>query len=89
LKARNRKELLLKVISRGWIRVRKYRNYWLVTAHALTPAVQELLRNGAEKMLYGVNGPKERDRYMPVKVSTLEGESHCTIGDLADGTCPR
>lgn len=50
-----RKKVLLRVISQGWIRIRRYRNrYWSVTADALTPAVQELLRNWAEKMLSGI-----------------------------------
>ncbi len=84
-----RKELLLKVISQGWLRIRRYRNYWSVTAEALTPATHELLRDWARKMLSGFNGFKEPDRYMPVRISTLEGEFLSSMGDLADGSWPR
>jgi len=85
-----RRELLLQVISQGWIRIRRYPNrHWSVTVESLTPANQELLRDWAEKMIVGVNGFKEPDRYMPVKVSTLEGEFLYIIGELADGSCPR
>jgi len=84
-----RKELILRVISQGWIRLRRYRQHWSVTAERLTPATDKLLRDWAERMLSGVNGCRELDRYMPVRVSTPVGEFRCTIGDLADGTCPR
>jgi hypothetical protein len=83
-----RKELLLQIIRLGWIRIRRYPNkYWSVTAASLTPVVQELLRDWARKMLSGINGFKEADRYMPVKVSTLDGEFKYSIGDLADALC--
>lgn len=82
-----RKELLLKVISQGWLRIRRYRNHWSVTAQALTSATQELLRGWAEKMLSGTHGFREQDRYLPVKVSSSEIEAICAIGDLADGYC--
>ncbi|MBI5251792.1 MAG: hypothetical protein HY912_20050 [Desulfomonile tiedjei] len=85
-----RREILLKIIADGWIRIRRYPNkYWSVTAASLIPLVQDRLREWAGKMLAGINGFKESDRYMPVKVSTASGESLCTIGDLAEGTCPR
>ena len=83
-----RKEILLRIIEDGWIRIRRYRNYWSVTAPSQAPAVQEILQRWAKKMLSGVNGFKEGDQYMEVRVSTVEGESSCTIGDLAEETCP-
>lgn len=82
-----RRELLLRVISKGWIRIRRYRRYWSVTAESFSPAIQELLRCWATNMLTGTEGFKEPDRYMPVQVSTPVGEFRCTIGDLADGSC--
>jgi hypothetical protein len=85
-----RREILLRIIGEGWIRIRRYPNkYWSVTAASLTPVVQDRLREWAEKMLSGINGFMESDRYMPVRVSTPVGECRCSIGDLADGSCPR
>ncbi len=84
-----RREILLKIIADGWIRIRRYPNkYWSVTVEKVTPAVQGILRRWAEKMLSGTNGFREPDRYMPVKISSSDGDFHLTIGDLADGTCP-
>jgi len=84
-----RREILLRIIADGWIRIRRYRQHWSVTAETLTPVVQDRLREWAGKMLAGINGFKEPDRYMPVRVSTSEGDFNYTIGDLAEGTCPR
>ena len=84
-----RKELLLRIIADGWIRIRRYPNrYWSVIAPSFTPAVRERLRVWAADLLFGTGGFKEADRHMPVKISTPEGETACTIGDLADGSCP-
>ena len=84
-----RKEILLKIIEQGWIRIRRYPNrHWSLTAKDLSATTQERLRTWAEQMLSGINGFKEADIYMPVKISTFEGESVCTIGDLADSSVP-
>ncbi|MGO9118476.1 MAG: hypothetical protein ACLQPD_12830 [Desulfomonilaceae bacterium] len=39
------------------------------------------------RMLVGDGGIREADRYMPVRVSTYEGETVWTIKDLAAGSC--
>ena len=46
-----RKEILLKIIKDGWIRIRRYRNYWSVSVKSLTPAVQGLLQVWPRKCL--------------------------------------
>ncbi len=82
-----RKELLLGTIADGWIRIRRFPNkHWSITAQSLSPAVQEHLRDWAIGVLVGIEGFKESDRYMPVRISTPEGEFHSTIGDLANGS---
>lgn len=79
-----RRELLLRLISQGWIRIRRYRNYWSVTAPSLSPPVWERLQGWAARLLEGIDGFKEADRYMPVRISTTEGETVLMIKDLAD-----
>jgi len=84
-----RRELLLRVIADGWIRIRRSPNrYWSVIAPSLTTAVRERLRVWAAELLFGTGGFKEADRHMPVKISTLEAETACTIGELAESSCP-
>jgi len=85
-----RKELLLRIVADGWIRLRRYPNkYWSITALFPSAVVQAHLHDWATQMLFGIDRFKETDPYMPVKVSTSEGESFYTIKDLAEGTCPR
>lgn len=84
-----RREILLQIITNGWIRLRRYPNrYWSVTANDLSTAVKEVLREWARKMLSGTNGFKENDRHMPVRVSTYRGEFRYSVGDLAEDSCP-
>ncbi len=80
-----RREILLKVIRKGWIRVRRYRNYWSITADALTDDAQELLQDWAKNMLRGRHGFRETDMYMPVKISTSGGDFIFAIRDVAEG----
>ena len=79
-----RRELLLRLISQGWIRIRRYRNYWSVTVPSLSPPMWERLQGWAARTLEGIDGFKEADRYMPVRISTTEGETVLMIKDLAD-----
>jgi hypothetical protein len=83
-----RKELLLRIINQGWIRIRRYRQRWSITAPSLSPVVHQRLRDWATQMLCGIDGFKEQDRHMPVRISSSEGEFHCTIGEIADDFCP-
>jgi len=85
-----RREILLQLISQGWIRIRRYPNrYWSVIAPSFTAAVKDRLQGWAAKILRGTDGFREPDRYMPVRISTFEGENVCTIQELADGSCPQ
>ncbi len=82
-----RKELLLRIVADGWIRIRRYPNkYWSITAPSFSPVVQGYLRDWATQMLSGIDGFVETDPYMAVRISTSEGESLCTIKDLAEGS---
>ncbi len=79
-----RREILLKVIENGWIRIRRYPNrHWSVTASNPFPSVRKKLQRWAVKMLLGIVYFREPDRYMPVRVSTPEGLCLCTIEALA------
>ena len=75
-----RQELLKRVISSDWIRIRRYKNHYSVNAKDLSDSVKERLRNWAREMLVGINGSKEKDLYMPVQISTVEGQAGCIIG---------
>jgi hypothetical protein len=65
LEGKARNEILLRMIDRGWIRIRKYRIYWSVTARSLSPAILKRIQGWAQQMLSGAMGFREPDRYMP------------------------
>jgi hypothetical protein len=82
-----RKEILLKLIEGGWIRIRRYKGYWSVNAHSFAPPVRKHLQGWVKEMLSSADGFKEVDLYMPVRISISEGEYLFTIKDLAEGSC--
>jgi hypothetical protein len=57
-----------------------------VTADTLAPAVQDILQIWAARILDGIEGFKELDRYISVRISTSEGDFRCTIEDLPNGS---
>lgn len=88
---RARREILLRVVGSGWIRLRWYRNqYWSVTVHTLTQDVLGRLHKWAVRILSGIGGVCEDDPYMPVRITQLNGtliESY-NISDLASLKLP-
>ena len=81
-----RKEILLHLVSRGWIRLRRYPNrYWSATVDTLSENTMNRLHNWAVRVLLGIDEVREDDRYMPVKITELNGttNSEYTVNDLA------
>ena len=69
-----RKEILLHLVSRGWIRLRRYPNrYWSATVDTLSESTMNRLHKWAVQVLRGIYGVREDDRYMPVKITELSG----------------
>ena len=80
-----RKEILLDLVSRGWIRLRRYPNlYWSATVDTLSENAMNRLHNWAVQVLLGLDGVREDDLYMPVKITELNGttNSEYTVNDL-------
>jgi hypothetical protein len=80
-----RTELLLRIIDTDWIRIRRYRNFYSVTAKDLSSAVFERIQDWARKMLSGVSGFRETDLHMPVRISTPDAQVVFSIRDIAQG----
>lgn len=69
-----RKEILLHLVSRGWIRLRRYPNrYWSATVDTLCENTMSRLHNWVVQVLRGIGEVREDDRYMPVKITDLNG----------------
>ena len=84
-KARN--EIMILLIKQGWTRIRRYPNkFWIVDIPGkMDRKMKDRLYNWANKMLKGVSGFKEEDKYMPVKIMNLNNyKKEMTINDIAN-----
>lgn len=83
-----REEIILDLVKKGWVRIRRYRNEgYSVNIGKMTKKVKDILFSWADKMLNtGVNGVKERDKYMPVKILGFQDHfsRNMTIQDVAN-----
>jgi len=76
LEGRARDEILRKVMSTGWIRIRRYTNrYWSVQTGTVTGKTKNLITRWARDMLAGTHGYKEPDPHMRVKITSLDNGS--------------
>lgn len=88
-KARN--IIVREIISRGWIRLRRYPNkYWEINLADFSEQVQVTLACWSKKMLCsGISGFIEGDGYMPVIIIHPDGcfDHKTTMKELAQSRC--
>lgn len=73
---RARREVLRRVLQKGWIRVREYvgaEGHWILEFEQWTPDVQRRARAWAVKLLAGRGGKSVRDRHADVRLVGLKG----------------
>ena len=81
-----RREILIQLVSKGWIRLRRYPNqYWSVTLKSFPQNTAVRLRNWARIVLSGTCEIHEDDHYMPIRITQLDGTviKNYNITDLA------
>lgn len=70
-----RKQILIRLIQQGWIRLRRYPNkYWSANILGLTLDVATILQDWAAKFLFGFEGFREPDPYMSVVITGCFGK---------------
>lgn len=83
-----REELIIWLVKKGWIRVRRYRNDgYSVNIGRMSKKIKDILFSWASKLINtGINGMKEKDKYMPVKILGFQDHfsRNLTIQDLAN-----
>jgi hypothetical protein len=68
-----RKEILVDIIRRGWIRLRRYTNqYWSINVPRWDETRKKYLRTWAGDLLQGRGRYYENDPYLPVKIRVQE-----------------
>ena len=86
IEGKARREILLQLVKNGWIRLRRYPNrYWSVTLDSFPGDTSTRLQNWAQRILEGTHEIHEDDRYMPIRITQLDGTviENCNITDLA------
>ena len=81
-----RREILIQLVSQGWIRLRRYPNqYWSITLNCFSGDTCTRLQNWAKIVLSGTYEIHETDHYMPIRITQLDGAviENYIISDLA------
>ncbi len=85
VEGRAREEIITNLIKQGWIHVRKRPNkYWNITVWRMTNKIRDLLTDWASKILKGIGGVKELNKFSPVHINTISGiyDKNITIDDV-------
>ncbi|HMK37601.1 MAG TPA: hypothetical protein VK463_21190 [Desulfomonilaceae bacterium] len=85
-----REEILLRLIEKGWVRIRRYPRYWSITVGNWSSEASRSMSRWAERILGpGISGRREADPHMPVRINgfkTAVGSRELlTIQRLAEG----
>ena len=72
---RAREELILLALKRGWIRVRKYRNYWSVTIDTLNDKTKMVLRDWVHTFVK----KKLMTKYDELRINQMSGDRSDTL----------
>lgn len=78
LEGKAREYILKNLFKNGWIRIRKYRNFWSVNMKQLTNKTYSWLQNWALDMITA-----KEDMYMPVKIDTSGGITSSDLKKIA------
>lgn len=80
-----REEIIKNLIEKGWIRIRRYPNkFWSIQAKTFSKKVKDYIGQWAQKILEGVHGFKETDKYMLVVLTFSSGDKkQYTVEELS------
>lgn len=86
---RARELILRELVTRNWIRIRRYRHRWSINISVLSPRVRRILTRFAAEMLGdGIDGIRETDPHHPVTVTLIPENSVAatyTMREIAAG----
>ena len=85
IEGKARKEIILSLVRKGWIRIRRYPNkYWSITIWKMTEEINNHIQRWVSLILRygGICGFEERDIYMPVRITGYDYKKEFVIGDM-------
>lgn len=63
-----REQIMITLFNKGWVRIRRYKNFWSINVKRLAGKTKDYVTIWAKKVLKGLNGFKEDDYYIDVKI---------------------
>ncbi len=75
LEGKARKEILISLINQGWIRLRRYREYWKVNLNDLNTTNKQYLKKWAIMIMRGDHGFKESDKWIDIVIDQPDKET--------------
>ena len=79
-----REKIILDLLQKGWIRLRKYKNFWSVNINKMTKKVKDYLQKWAENVQTNLFGFKERDKFIPVKITGSNYKDEFELNKIAN-----
>lgn len=70
-----REEIILYVLTRGWIRVRRYKNYWSITLNTLSNSTKKIVRNFVHTLVKAGNMSENDD----IRILEIKGDNLKTL----------
>tara|TARA_R110000744_G_C19369472_1_gene562332 strand:+ start:1328 stop:1870 length:543 start_codon:yes stop_codon:yes gene_type:complete len=61
-----REEILRRLTQKGWIRLRRYPQYWSIQFARMNNKIMKTIARFAQAILKGVGKYKEKDKYIPI-----------------------
>ena len=74
LEGKARREILIFLINQGWIRLRRYREYWKVNLNDLNTTNRQYLKKWAKMIIRGDHRFKESDKWVNIVIDQPDKE---------------
>lgn len=78
-----REEILIELLNKGWIHLRRHKNFWNVSLNKINKKTKNHLQRWAEKVQTNLYGFKERDKFTPVKIQSSNTRQEYTVKEIS------
>ena len=86
LEGKARRFILKRLIQKGWIRIRKYNNHWVVSLNNISSPNNACLCHWAEKLIKKDVSGKTEDKYASVRINSFASSTDTTLEALSGGS---
>jgi hypothetical protein len=84
LEGKAREVILKHLIQKGWMRIRKYNNHWIVNVNNIDRRINDCLCSWAKNVITGGVTEKIEDRYAVVRINSFASSAVTTLEALSD-----